>query len=122
MRRLPLSLVSKVALSAWLVASAIGGCSLNPQPIPPGFQDPENATSASDASTTTTTPNQSLDAGNGGARLDGGTDEGDGARPPTPVLDASIDANLDAGLDSSSDAATDAGPDDGSVVADALAD
>lgn len=113
---------------ASVVASAFGACSLNPQPIPPGYSDDERAGATSGDASKSPPPwvadaASSFDDADGTGGGDAGGLRND-AGPPGPFVDAGTDARTDAGPET--DAGADAG--DGSTDAafdgpvDALAD
>ena len=78
------------ALLAWVAGSGVWACSLNPQPIPPGFADDTTASDAGRGADVALGPANGADAGGGGdhdsaplaqdAGRDGGADAGDAAR------------------------------------------
>jgi hypothetical protein len=85
--------IHRVSLLAFLAAAAaFGACSLNPQPIPPGFSDTDAATTASPSLDAATKPN----TGDSGAGIEAGS--------PPPFDDSDAGPSSDAGVDASSDA------------------
>ena len=78
------------ALLAWIAGSSVWACSLNPQPIPPGFTDDTTASDAGRGADVALGPPNGADGGAGGDHdsgiplaqdggRDGGGDAGDAA-------------------------------------------
>ena len=90
----------RLLLALLVVASAAVACSLNPQPIPPGVDDPANA-GRSDAKT-------GSDAGSGSQGSDAATPDGasNGVTDDGGVTDAAADGTIAPG-DAASDAPAD---------------
>lgn len=129
MRRHTLSSTSslRAIVLASVLASAFGACSLNPQPIPPGFDNEERAGGATGGDGGKASPALTADATSSFADADGASREAGGgllsdAAPPGPTTDASSDAGPEVGADA--DVAPDGSIEDASFdgPGDALAD
>ncbi len=109
---------------ASVLASAFGACSLNPQPIPPGFDNEEGSGGTTGSDGGKAPPVMAADAASSLDNADGALtgDAGggplkDATPPPGPSIDASSDAGPEVGADAdvapdgSSDASFD-GPGD----------
>lgn len=107
--RLPMFTLPNLAAFSGLALgfAAAQGCSLNPQPLPPGEQSDGGATMAIPADATTASEDSGEFAGGDAA---GGADK-DGTTPGTPQADGG-DARSDSGGDGApNDAATDGSTD-----------
>lgn len=103
----------RLLLALLVVASAAVACSLNPQPIPPGVDDPANAgrsdaKTGSDAASPPQVSTGGGDAGSGSQGSDAATPDGasNGVTDDGGVTDAAADGTIAPG-DAASDAPAD---------------